>query len=458
MAEGDRADNHPSAAELEQFLLGDMSPREAAPVLAHLIRGCELCRERMQPTAAVVLGTFQNAPEPSPEAGAEYDFPLFKAFAAARHYAEARAQAKSESHRALARTPLKEIRPREEVLNLSAAERDWARCQELLDRCRALRYNDPETMVLTATLAVKLAERLDSRAFGTEALADLRARAWAERGNARRIADDLSGAEEDLSRALEWNAQGSGDLLLLARLMDLTASLYTDQRRFSEAFQLLDAVYAIYERQGDRHAAGRALISKGVSVGYAFEVEEAVHLLSQGLSMIDASQDPKLAMVGIHNLIWCLVECGQAEQADLLFAHSRTLFSSFVERLDAIKAVWLEGRIAAARGQHERAEQRFQEARASFGDAKLPYEVALVSLDMAALWLRTGRTAEVTGLIDDTIAVFRTRKIRREAIGMMLVVREAFQKNQATEALLQTVAADLLRLVDAPIRRRSVSS
>ena len=69
--------------------------------------------------------------------------------------------------------------------------------------------------------------------------------------------------------------------MFLAHLMDLTASLYSDQRRFDEARLLLDAVYAIYERAGDRHSAGRALISKGISANYAFDIEDA-QLLSPG--------------------------------------------------------------------------------------------------------------------------------------------------------------------------------
>jgi tetratricopeptide (TPR) repeat protein len=312
-------------------------------------------------------------------------------------------------------------------------------------------------MVLAATLAVVLAERLDPDFRGSAPLADLQACALAELGNARRIADDLAGAESDLSRAVVRAQEGTGDPLFLARLMDFTASLYTDQRRFDEARLLLDAVYAIYERAGDRHLAGRTLISKGVSAQYAFDIEEAIRLLGQGLSMIDAAQDPKLAMIGIHNLVWSFVECGRADQARQLFEQSHQLYPSHIEPLDAIKVTWLEGRIAAALGEDRRAEQRFREARVRFEEAKLPYEVALVSLDTASLWLREGRTAEIKELIDETISIFQARGIRREAIGMLLVVREAFQKDQATEAMLRRVAAQL-QMDGIPARRGRVSS
>jgi tetratricopeptide (TPR) repeat protein len=451
MAEGDR-DNHPGPAELDRFLLGEMSPRQAAPILAHLIRGCERCKAAMEPLAAVMLGFGPQVQEPSPESGAEYDFPLFKAMATARRYAATAApvQAKGHARRAPA---LKEA-----SLPASPGEprpdQAWERCQRLIEMCRALRYSDPDTVVLTANLAVVLSERLDPGIAGAVALADLQACALAELGNAKRIADDLAGAESDLSRAVVRAAQGTGNPLFLARLMDLTASLFTDQRRFEEARLLLDSVYTIYEREGDRNSAGRTLISKGMSANYAFNNEEALQLFVQGLALIDPASDPKLAMIGIHNLIWSLIECGQAPLASRLFEQSRELFSVHFEHMDAVRVLWTEGRLAMALGNYERAEQLFRTARASFEGARLPYEVALVSLDMASLWLREDRTAEIKGLIDETISIFQARGIRREAIGMLLVLREALQKEQATEAMLRTVTVQLQRL---DIRRSRVA-
>lgn len=457
MADGDRDKHHPSPADLDRFLMGELSPRQAAPVLTHLIRGCDACQQRMQLLASAMFGTGQTEPEPAERVGVEYDFPLFKAFASARSYAASQSRIRDAARSQDALPRLREVVPQQISLE-EKAEQDWALCETLIERCRALRYSDPERMVLTASLAANLAERLDPGSFGAPTLADLQARAWAELGNARRIADDLSGAESSLARAFERTGEGTGDSLLLARVMDLTASLYTDQRRFQEAGFLQEAVYAIYERKGDRHSAGRALISRGLSKGYAFDVEEAVQLFSQGLGLIEANRDPKLVMVALHNLIWCLVECGRAEQADQFFAHSRELFSSYVERLDAIKATWLEGRIAAGVGDDDRAEERFREARASFEQAKLFYEVALVSLDMAALWLREGRTTEIMRLIDETIAIFRTRKIQREAIGTLLVLRKALQKDQATEALIRSMATELQRLGGAWAHQSRVST
>jgi len=443
MDEGDRRRHHPSPAELDRFMLGEMSPRQAAPVLAHLIHGCAECQRKLEPLAAVMLGVPSQPPEPASEpSGNEYDFPLFKAFASARRYASALAV---EERRATAAPALKEAAaPRPPALEAGAMKRDWARCEWLIERCRALRHTDPESMVLTATLAVTLSERLSPGSSGKAALADLQAYALAELGNSQRIADEVVASEATLSAAVDRAGQGTGDPRLLACLMDLTASLYTDLRRYDEALRLRDAVYAVHAKVGDRHLEGKALISKGFTLINALRAEEGIPFLTQGLTMIDAARDPRLVMAGVFNLIWSLVECEKAAQAESLFRLNQASFSIRFERLDAIKCVWLEGRIAAALGEEERAERCFREALASYEEVGLPAYVAVVSIDLAILCLRAGRNAEIAPLIEETIATFRSFGFERDVIGILLVVHEALKKSQVTEALLRTAGAELL--------------
>jgi tetratricopeptide (TPR) repeat protein len=440
---------------LERFLLGDMSPRQAAPMMAHLLGGCERCRQEIAPLASAMFATGPLAPEASSSSGAEYDFPLFKAFAAARRYAATIGKAKEDAKR------LSDPFPKEVPAAEAHGSQEWTqdpkeRCEFLLEQCRSLRYSDPEGMVLTATLAVTLAEQIEAGL--PEKLADLRARAWAELGNARRVADDLPSAEGALSRALALSGQGTGDPLLLARLMDLTASLYIDQRRFEEANRLLDWVYVIYRTAGDVHSAGRALISKGVSANYSLESEQAIGFLSQGLRLIDPAREPKLVLSAVHGITWCLVDCGRVSEASALLDQTRSLYTMHGERFDELRAHWLEGRIAAGLKRDARAEEAFLHVQEGFRKADLPYDRAIVSLDLAALWLHQGRTAETIEVIDEMVAIFRARNIRRETIGALLMLREAVQKDQATTALLQAVAGEFRRLERFPARKDGFSA
>lgn len=460
MARGERGERHPSAAELERFLLGEMAPRQAAPVIGHLLSGCTRCRQAMAPLASVMLGGGPvSVEEPALTSGAEYDFPLFKAFAAAREYAASIGKENLATRRSGGAFP-KEV-PVAELPAVHTRARDTrARCEALLDRCLSLRHGDPEELIITASLTVAFAERMaaDTTDGSTpEEVADLQARAWAELGNAYRVADDFPASEVALARALEFYSRGTGAPLLLARLMDLTASLYTDQRRFAEAYRLLDCVYAIYSHMGDRQSAARALISKGISTGYALESEEAVRLLAQGIQQIDAARDPKLMLAAAHGLLWCLLDAGRVDQVERLLAQVRGLYAVHGEHFDEVRAQWLEGRVAAGQGREEEAEQIFLHVRNVFMQDKQPYDAALASLDLAAVWLQQGRTTEIRLLVDEMVEIFRARNIRREALGALLMLHEAVQKDQATAALLQRVAVEFRRLERFPGRRSPVS-
>ncbi|HEV8580552.1 MAG TPA: hypothetical protein VGX68_15910 [Thermoanaerobaculia bacterium] len=298
-------------------------------------------------------------------------------------------------------------------------------------------------------MAVILAERMNANE-SPETLADLQAQTWAELGNAYRAADDLANAEAALARAVDLAGHGTGDPLLLARLMDLTASLYTEQRRFGEAHRLLDWIYAIYRHLGDGHLAARALISKGISVVLAAESEEALNLLQQGILLADATRDPKLILSAVHALLVSLVDCDRLTEARALLEASRDLYTAQGERFDLLRARWLEGRIAGGLGQDREAERAFLQVRESFRKAELLYTTANVSLDLAAVWLRQGRIAEIKGLVDETVAIFRAHNIQREAIAVLLMLRDALRKDRATVVLLKTVASELQRLEQLP--------
>jgi tetratricopeptide (TPR) repeat protein len=460
MAKGERGERHPSAAELEHFLLGEMAPRQAAPVLSHLLSGCTRCRQAMAPLASVMLGSGAvSVEEAAPTSGAEYDFPLFKAFAAAREYAASIGKENLAARHTGQAFP-KEV-PVADALAAQAQARDAReRCEALLERCLSLRHGDPEGLIMTASLAVAFAEKMATDATDgstPEELAELQARAWAELGNAHRVADDFPAAEVALARALELHNLGTGDPLLLARLMDLTASLYTDQRRFAEAHRLLDCVYAIYSRMDDRQSAARALISKGISTGYAFESEEAIRLLAQGIQQVDAVRDPKLMLAAVHGLLWCLLDAGRVAEVDRLLVQVRDLYAVHGEHFDEVRAQWLEGRVAAGQGREEEAEQVLLHVRDAFMQDKQPYDAALASLDLATVWLQQGRTTEIRLLVDEMVEIFRARNVRREALGALLMLHEAVQKDQATAALLQRVAVEFRRLERFPGRRSPIS-
>jgi hypothetical protein len=119
-----------------------------------------------------------------------------------------------------------------------------------------------------AGLALAAAERLDLAIHAPAVGYDLQARAWAEIGEARRAAQDLAGAEEALAAAASCLSQGTGDLLVDARLLEFEAAVRADQERPGEAAALLRQAAARYAQVNEpeleaRANARRSALSRG---------------------------------------------------------------------------------------------------------------------------------------------------------------------------------------------------
>lgn len=460
MAEGVGGPAHPNPHDLERFLLGELPQRETNAVTAHLMRGCPQCRRRMAPLAAALFGWVGDRIHLAGDAAIDYDDAITHAFQNAgglRHEAPGRPAATppagapradladpAEAGEGEARpAPPAGPAPRSQSSRSRQTMRDRERCEALLERCVELRHRDPEALVLTATLAVNLAERIEAGRDTNCEVVDLRARSWAELGNALRIADDMTGSESALARSLEISATGSGDPLLLARQMDLAASLLKDRRRFAEANALLTCVREIYEFLGDDQAAGRALISQGITASVALDPASAVQLLGAGLRKIDPERDPQLALASVHSLVWCLVDCGDLTLARRLFAITRDLYARAGGPLIDLRARWLEARILSGLGDDDVAETTLREVRSAFERAGLFYDAALVTLDLVEILMRQGVSEEIERLLDETASVFRARQIGRETLATLLMLREVTAENRLTTALLRRVAREL---------------
>ncbi|HEX5759112.1 MAG TPA: hypothetical protein VF121_07955 [Thermoanaerobaculia bacterium] len=106
----------------------------------------------------------------------------------------------------------------------------------------------------------------------------------------------------------------------------------------------------------------------------------------------------------------------------------------------------LEGRIAAGRGRHGRAERSFRAARDGFLAHKLFYTAAVAALDLGVLLLRRGRTAEARALVLETVDTFTFYQIEREANMALLLLTEAARQDRLTITILKSAAADLAKI------------
>lgn len=316
----------------------------------------------------------------------------------------------------------------------------WGLCDRLLERSWELRQKDPAKMLVLAQAAVDVAQKVDRRKYGDQNVADLQARAWAGLANAYRISDELSDAEAAFRQAFEARRKGTLSPLLHAQLADLSASLLCDQRQFPQAFQLLDFAYRTFLQHRAFHEAGRALITKGVHAGRSGDPEDGIQLIARGLRLIKRDRDPKLGFQSLHTILTFRVERREFKTARRQIWEMRPLYDIHGDRIAKVKLRWIEGKVFVGLGELDRAVRSFQQAKESFLEVGLDYDAALVSFDLAALWLRIGKRAEVRQLLQEMLEIFRARYIAREGIVALVMLRDVADRNELTFELLDRIS------------------
>jgi transcriptional regulator with XRE-family HTH domain len=321
------------------------------------------------------------------------------------------------------------------------ASQSWALAIEVCEASvRAAGQGAGEALEL-AEQALSIAERVpgDER-FRSRLLGWCRAFV----ANALRVATDFAGADAAFAQAWElWRTGAGADprgLLPEWRLLDLEGSLRREQRRFSEAVELLDR--ALVTSGEGTLATARILMNKSYVLEQLGDFAGALNALEAAAPAIEATNEQRLLFGLLFNTAANLRHLQRYTEAAELLPRVRQMAVHLGE-LHQIRALWLTARVAAGLGRREEAEAAFQQVRRAFEDRDLPYEAALASLDLAVLWLEAGRTAEVRELAVEMEKVFKAKKINREALAAVILFGEAARREAATVELARRVIGEI---------------
>lgn len=327
----------------------------------------------------------------------------------------------------------------------------WGLAEVLLGRSKVALREDPGEAMHLANMGFEVALQLEAKKEGYPFVQDLKARAFVFIATALRLRGDLPGAEAAFLKAEAFLALGSADPLERAQLMEYEAALLRAQRRFEEAGRLLREAIRIYRRSGEPESAGRALISQAKLVGDAGQPAEAIPLLQRAAALIDPDQDPRLMLCVQQNLLVYLVDAHAAEQAAALLPQVRRLAVRSGTRTDLLRLHWLSGRVAAGLGQTDRAEISLLKAREGFLADGNGFDVALICLDLALLYLTQNRSSEARHLALHSVSYFEAVQVHREALAALVLLRAAAEQETLTLRQFEELSFGLRRaLIQQP--------
>jgi tetratricopeptide (TPR) repeat protein len=371
---------HPDPILLERFMRNEVETAERRWIVRHLIAGCSRCvavTSRLwslgdPPAEAAPLATAAGARSKGPGARrslargpaaepAEAYGDLFERLAdVGRRIEEEREQAPRLAAELLASSPaaraallarLDAVRsvgsPGSRPGGRRPAVLTPAVCEVLLDRSRDAAAGEPAVALQAADLALAIAERLDPVACGGTVARGLRVRAWAHLAQARRLGDDLDGAEwalavaEALASGIGGRAAaapaaaaatgagasgapgahrsdtavggpglhdgtGAGAVPLepaeWAELLVFKAGLFADRGDLRGADRLLGRAAELFHAGAEPRRAGRTLVQEGLIRAELGDRERAAELLRAGVDLLDPAAEPALVAANLYRL------------------------------------------------------------------------------------------------------------------------------------------------------------
>ncbi|HXO21361.1 MAG TPA: helix-turn-helix domain-containing protein [Thermoanaerobaculia bacterium] len=339
---------------------------------------------------------------------------------------------------------LEPLSERERRLLVSAVPElwTWAVCERLCAESERAAADDARRAYGLARLALRVAARvLTDDAFRSR----LRGYSWALVANALRVANFLLAADRAMGYAWKlWESGAAVDPAPLdgSRLLDLEASLRRAQRRFDEAIQLLDRALGL---TASTEGSGRILLKKSYTFEQMGDYHRAAETLREAAPLVDGRRDPRLPCVLRFNLAVNLCHAGRHGEAVPVAAEVRAIAVRLRNEIDMVRVLWLEGRVAAGLGREEVALAALEQARREFADRRMSYDAALVSLELAALHLEQGRTAEVKALACEMEPIFRDQEVHDAAMAALRLFRDAVERETVTVELTHRLVAYLYR-------------
>lgn len=270
-------------------------------------------------------------------------------------------------------------------------------------------YRDPQAALKWCEPASRLADLIpvDPADVDGQAHRGRQVRGFVLLGGARRSAGDLPGAEDAYSEALEISQTGPLSEFVEADRDRRLSTLRACQGRTDDALASVEPAVKTLRKLGDS-SLPRALVALGYALYSAGRSDESLAALSEALATANpatiagkrvistASKNVAILLVRANRLAGAL---SYLDQAEATLPHKRCAEARLIQ--------WARGAVYERLGSHARAEKFYRRSLAGFERLRLPWEAALVGIDLAALHHLTGEPSRMEAAAARAFDLFR---------------------------------------------------
>ena len=386
----------PVSLEAAGAYLEDQLPDEdQAWLLGHLMRGCAVCAQLCRSIAFPEL------------AGVE---PEFKKFPLPVLSVEQKARL-----RGLVRSAASpgECQEGQELGVIEEALVRW-----IVEKGRSLIGVNSEAAISLSELALMLSA-LHS--------ADLRARVLIFSGLAvRRGLSDFARSDAYFDEALSLLAQEDGHPVLVAKAMELKAVNLYNQSRSEEALVWFARAGEHLVAAGETSRYGRLMIDASAAVGEVRGSHHALRERYRASSLVDFEGAPRYGLAIVHGCSLSYSETDQSSRGLLVLSRMGPLTNQLGGNAsDLLRFRWVEARLLLSCERFDESVRLFEEVREGFVARGFGAESARVSLEASIAYLRLGDRERALRLVGYAVPIFESRQLGIEAIGGLVVLRQA---------------------------------
>ena len=252
---------------------------------------------------------------------------------------------------------------------------------------------------------------------------------------ARSMRPDLAGAElaqmaagvkERMVGRVWFVGSGPGTSMMIeASYRDYTCE-------FDRATRLLRRAERLQIRFGTPNAVAVIRILRAEPARRTGRLIEAIDLLQSALGLLDVRDQPRLAIMAVHNLGHCLIDAGAFDAALGILRRFKPAYETFAKPRDRALRTLLEARSVRGAGLVSLAEAMLMEARDRLVELASPYEVVTVDLDLAELYAVENRWTELETIAGETLALCTAYGVGTEALAAAKLLCDAAERRQVT--------------------------